>query len=170
LKREAACIYRLAKAIHVAGLVLWLGPSSGGYYLIVTSEMEGKVAMALWLREQYINLIHLEAIGLLLLLASGVAMVATAQRALIRERWFRIKVTIVAVIFIPLEVIQLYLYHWYVTVALASEVGIEESIRLFDRFSLIALLLFIPALPSVLYLAIFKPGASLVCKTPSARP
>jgi hypothetical protein len=57
-------------------------------------------------------------------------------------------------------VVQLYIYHRYVTVALVSGVGIEESIRLFDSFSLIALLLFIPALPSVLYLAIFKPGAA----------
>ncbi|MFQ5330338.1 MAG: hypothetical protein ACE5D4_10175 [Thermodesulfobacteriota bacterium] len=103
-------------------------------------------------------LIHLEAIGLLLLVVSGVAMAVTGRRALMGERWLRIKVTIVAVIFIPLEVVQLYIYYRYVTVALVSGVGIEESIHLFDSFALIALLLFIPALPFVLYLAIFKPG------------
>ena len=153
-------MYRLAKLTHIAALVIWLGPSSGGYYLIVTSEMGGNSSVALWLREEYLALIHLEALGLLLLVTSGVVMLFTAQRPLIRELWFRVKVTIVAVIFIPIEVIQLYLYHRYVSSAFALGLGIEESILLFDRFSIIALVLFIPALPTALYLAIFKPGAA----------
>jgi hypothetical protein len=149
--------YRVAKVLHLAGLVLWLGPTTGGYALIIIARLNGDVSAELWLFEAYLKLIYIEAFGLLLLLFSGAAMLMR-RPAYRNALWLRLKLAIVLLIFIPLEAIQLVIYLLWVKPAFASGGPVQTALEAFDRFSLIAIIILAAAIPAVLYLAVFKPG------------
>ena len=114
----------------------------------------------MWLRNEYITLVHIETFGLLLLIASGLGMLLTSKKALIRQFWLKIKISIVISAFIPLEVIQLYIYRRLINSAFQTGTGIEHAILVFDRFSIAALAILILTVPAVLWLAFLKPGSN----------
>ena len=151
--------YKLLKLIHISSLVTWLGPSTGGYYLIYLSRINGQSRIEMWLRNEYITLVHVETYGLLLLIASGLGMLLASNKALIGQLWLKIKIIIVISAFIPLEVIQLYIYHGLINNAFQTGTGIEHAILIYDRFSIAALAVLILTVPAVLWLAFLKPGS-----------
>jgi uncharacterized membrane protein len=151
--------YKLLKLLHISSLVTWLGPSTGGYYLIYLSRMSGQSRIEMWLRNEYTALVYIETFGLLLLIASGLGMLLTSKKTLIGQRWLKIKLFIVTSVFIPLEAIQLYIYHGLINNAFQTGTGIEHAILIFDRFSIAALAVLILTVPAVFWLAFLKPGA-----------
>ena len=150
-------LYRSAKLFHLAGLVLWLGPSTGGYLLILLARSDGGPAIELWLMREYLHLIHIETLGLFMLLASGATM-RRAQRGLARERWLKVKLVIVFLVFIPLEAAQLVIYYMVVKRAFLTGVLIDEAFELYWKFSLFAAVVLAVTIPPVFYLAVFRPS------------
>ena len=152
-------LYRSAKLFHLAGLVLWLGPSTGGYLLILLARSDGGPAIELWLMREYLHLIHIETLGLFMLLASGATM-RRAQRGLAGARWLKVKLVIVFLVFIPLEAAQLVIYHMVVKRAFltGAGVGVEEAFELYWKFSLFAAVVLAVTIPPVFYLAVFRPS------------
>lgn len=67
------------------------------------------------------------------------------------------KIYIVGIIFIPLEIIQLYLYHVNMNQAFKTGISIKEATTLFDWFSVIAIVLLTLTVPAVFVLGVFKP-------------
>ncbi len=149
------------KIFHVAGLIVWLGPSSGGYWFIILSYVQTQTSIEQWLRKHYLSLIYMETAGLLLLIVSGLGMLSVLQWIPLKLMWMKIKLFIVILIFIPLESIQLYIYLKFIKEAFAMHRGIANAALLYDRFSIFAFFLLLIAVPTVLSLSIFKPGGNM---------
>jgi hypothetical protein len=148
--------YRLAKIFHLLGLVTWLGPSTGGYLLVLLARHEASSAATLWLLVEYTTLIHVEAAGLGLLIASGAAMRLLAP-TLKHAGWLKIKILKVFCVVVPLEAGQLVIYHRLVRPAAAAGEGVAEALRVFDLFSLVAVVILAPTVAGIFYLAVFRP-------------
>lgn len=152
--------YNFFKLIHVAGMVTWLGPSTGGSIMVYLSQSSKQSVIELWLRQEYLLLIHIETAGLIIIILSGLGMLLSSAETLRGELWIKIKSYIVMSVFLPLELIQLYLYHGSLKTAFSSEQGLREAISLFDRFSVTAFVLLAITVPVVFIMGIFKPGRS----------
>ena len=149
--------YNLFKLFHIIGIVTWLGPSSGGFLLIFLSRLSKQGEVEMWLIQEYLSLIYVETAGLFIIILSGLGMLIASNWVLNTQLWLRVKKVIVVLIFIPLELIQLYLYHEHLKKAFASGAEIKEAILLFDRFCLIAFILLAITVPVVLLMGILKP-------------
>ncbi len=149
-------LHKIAKIFHLCGLVLWLGPSTGGYVLLAFARAQQRGYIAYWLFYEYVKLVDAEAAGLILLVASGLTMLLSTP-ALRKARWLRYKLSIVFPVFIPLELLQLYIFHRVVSGAYASGTGMTAAVALFDRFTLVSIMILFVTVPAVLILAVLKP-------------
>jgi hypothetical protein len=156
-QREIVFRYSVFKLFHLIGVVLWLGPSTGAYYMIIFSIANGQRTIELWLRQHYVSFVHFELLGLFLIIASGLLMVIAMRWVLLRQWWLKMKIYIALTIFIPLEVIQLYMYHFSIMKAFKTGIGIKEATIRFDWFTVIALVLLTLTVPAVFILGVFKP-------------
>lgn len=149
-------LYNGAKLIHLAGLVLWLGPSTGAYLLIMLARSGQQSSIELWLLEQYLSLIHLELFGLALLIISGTVM-RLSRPPLAHAWWLKLKLLIVFLFFVPVEAAQFLIYHFIVKKALVTGTSTREAIQLFDNFSVAIIAPLLAAIAVVFFLAVFKP-------------
>lgn len=149
--------YNLFKLFHIAALVVWLGPSTGGYLLILVSHIHKQPEVEMWLRSEYLSLIYIETTGFLLLLSSGLGMLYVSQWALLKQWWLRTKLAIVLIAILPIVVVQFYIYQRFIKRVFTTGTGIEDAIYLYDRFSILAFLILALAVPAVFWLAVFKP-------------
>ena len=149
-------LYKLAKTFHLVGLVTWLGPSAGGYLLLLLARGEPNPAAELWLLDRYLVLIYVEAAGLALMLVTGLVM-RLSNPALKEARWLKLKLLKVFCVIVPIEAAQLIVYHITVKPAVRSGIGVEGAVRAFDLFSLAAVALLAITVPLVFYMAVFKP-------------
>jgi hypothetical protein len=156
-QKEKVFRYGFFKLFHLIGVVLWLGPSTGAYYMIIFSMVDEQRSIELWLRQHYISFVHFELLGLFLIIASGLLMILAMQGALLRQWWLKMKIYIAGIIFIPLEAIQLYLYHVRMNKAFKTGMGIREATALFDWFSVVAIVLLTLTVPAIFVLGVFKP-------------
>jgi uncharacterized membrane protein len=152
--------YNFFKLIHITGLVTWLGPSTGGFIMVYLSLSSEQIVIELWLRQKYLSLVHIETAGLIIIIVSGLGMLLSSAETLRGKSWIKIKGYIVILVFVPLELVQLYLYHVPFKKAFASGQGLQEAILLFDRFSVIAFVLLAITVPVVFIMGIFKPDRS----------
>jgi uncharacterized membrane protein len=152
--------YNFFKLIHITGIVTWLGPSTGGFILIYLSQSSEQSAIELWLRQEYLSLVHIETAGLIIIILSGLGMLYSSAATLRAKSWIKIKGYIILTVFLPLELIQLYLYQGSLKTAFASGQGLREAISLFDTFSVIAFVLLAITVPVVFIMGIFKPDWS----------
>ncbi len=150
--------YNHAKLIHLIGLILWIGPSTGGYLRFLLARYQKNDAAVLWLFDKPINLAHLEAAGLLILIASGLLMRAVVPE-LRHAKWLQRKLTIVFAVFVPFELAHIYIYDFVIKKTFSTGVDVTEAMLLYDKFSIIAALALIITIPFVFWLAIFRPGA-----------
>ncbi|MBI5455280.1 MAG: hypothetical protein HY956_11665 [Deltaproteobacteria bacterium] len=151
-------MYNHAKLIHLIGLILWIGPSTGGYLLFLLGRYQKNDAVVLWLFDKFVNLVHLEAAGLAILIASGFAMRASVPE-LRYARWLKRKLAIVFAVFVPFELAHLYIYDFVIKKAISTGIGIAEAMYLYDKFSIVSALVLLITIPFVFWLAIFRPGA-----------
>jgi len=149
-------LHKIAKIFHLWGLVLWLGPSTGGYILITFARAQDRGYIVYWLFREYVKLVDAEAVGLIILVVSGLTM-RLSTPALKKARWLKYKLAIVFPIFIPLEIIQLYIYHNVVFRAFSSGKGMTEAMALYDRFTLVSVIILFITIPAVFVLAVVRP-------------
>lgn len=148
-------LYKTAKSFHLAGLILWLGPSTGGYILLLLANHSGNPEIISWIYKEYINLIYIETLGLVILLTTGFTMRHTAPE-LKKAGWLKRKLLIVFLLFIPFELAQLYIYLSVVLPAIERG-ELQNAIRIFGRFSLISAITLALTIPTVFYLAVLRP-------------
>lgn len=148
--------YKAAKFFHISGLILWLGPSTGGYALFLLARYQGQHDIALWVLREYLKLVDFEALGLAALIASGLTM-RSIDPKLSGARWLKRKLRIVFPVFVPLEVAHLFICRIIVKKAFLTGQSIPEAVALYDKFSIIAFFILVVAVPVVFRLAIFRP-------------
>lgn len=150
--------YNLYKLIHIVAIAIWLGPSAGGYFMIIVSHLNKEPNMEMWLRQQYLGLIYVETASFLIVVLTGLGMIYSTRWTILKAWWLRIKLSIVLVVILPLVLMQFYIYETIVKSAFITRIGIEEAISLYDIFSKVALIILFIAVPAAAALAVIKPG------------
>jgi hypothetical protein len=149
--------YNFFKVFHLIGIVTWLGPALGGYYMILYALLSHQRDIELWLRQEYLSLIYIEIAGFMVIIFSGLLMLIATRWALLSTWWLRTKIALAVFIFIPLELTQIYLYYNPLKKALSTGIGIEEATLMFDRFSIFSVVLLSITVPATFVFAVFKP-------------
>ncbi len=152
--------YNVFKLFHIVGIAAWLGSGITGYFLILYSRISDQAEVELWLRQEYLSVIRIDATGLLIITASGLGMLAASKWTLLKQHWLRIKVYIALVVFAPLEFLQFYLYNFSINNASSADISVKQAFLTFDRFSVIAIIILTITVPVVLVLGVFKPFKS----------
>ncbi|MBZ0220901.1 MAG: hypothetical protein K8I01_10780 [Candidatus Methylomirabilis sp.] len=145
--------YRVSKFIHLLALVAWLGPSTGAYMLMLLAGRQ--VSLRLWIIEQYRFFIFIELAAFLVLAATGLYM--RSRGGLEGAGWLRAKLAIVVAVFIPFQAAQLVIYARTYRSLMASSDFIG-ALAFYNRFNMVAAVVFALAVPAVFFLAAVKPG------------
>ena len=158
-------LYVLLKAVHIASLIFWLGPSLGAWWLLrSTTHRFGEPSMtSQFLYQVFLKVAGVEHLALLTLLISGGLMGVLADG--FTQSWLLVKLFLVAVIVIPLEVIDIWFCHYKLPRLFhqrhpSRPYAVQES-RLLEsyhtRFVPLALIGIPFAVISIFWLAIAKP-------------
>ena len=149
--------------LHLAGIILWLGPTLGGYYVYVKARRHAvrcqHVDLPLWALQQFLQLTRIEHIGLLLLIIGGVGRMSLGGWKLAETPWLRHKLLIFFPVIVTLELVDLYMTEWMLSRALQSADAqrIDRARKAYDRFLSIGMIILLISLPPIFVLAIFKP-------------
>ena len=105
-------LYIILKAVHIASLIFWLGPSLGAWWLLrSTTHRFGEPSItSQFLYQMFLKVAGIEHIALITLLASGVVMGVLTDS--FNQSWLVLKLLLVAVIVVPLEIIDIWFCHY----------------------------------------------------------
>lgn len=104
--------YVLLKAIHIASLIFWLGPTLGAWWLLRTASYRfGEPSMiSQFLYQMFLRITGIEHIALITLLVSGSLMAIITGS--FTQDWFIVKLFLIILIVLPLEVIDIWYCHY----------------------------------------------------------
>jgi len=156
--------------IHLVGVLLWIGPSLGGWLFVERAAQERRRAGArfptereVWALRNFSMLIWVEHAGFLLLVLGGVGRIIVLDLPWAEIHWLYAKVMIISVIILPLELVDVYHSHWCLPKALTSwEAGehsddVREQLQKYRVFLTRTAVLLAVLLPTLGILAVFKP-------------
>jgi len=158
-------LYVILKAIHIASLIFWLGPTLGAWWLLrTTTHRFGEPSMtSQFLYQMFLKITGIEHIALLTLLLTGLAMAVLTQS--FTQGWFIMKLLLVVVVVLPLEAIDIWYCHYKLPALFHSRhpsrpYAVQEKQLLNSyhyRFVPLALICLPLAVMSIFWLVIGKP-------------
>lgn len=159
-------LFQFSKLVHLVGVIIWIGPSLGGFWMLLQAEKSGDERLEIWARRRFEWLVNIEHVGLLLLLAGGIGMLySTGWAALEYMRWFQWKLGIVVLVILPLEVADVAMVNFVLGRALREipEDGgyttrYLAAVRSYKRFVMFSVVVLGVVLPLIFWLAVWKPG------------
>lgn len=149
--------------LHFAGIILWLGPTLGGYYMYLQARSQAlrceHVDLPLWTLKQFMRLTRIEHIGLVMLITGGFGRMGLGGWRLSETPWLQYKLLIFFLVIMVLELADLYMTEWMLRRALSSDDAwrISRAIKAYDCFLSIGVVVLLFSLPPIFVLAIFKP-------------
>lgn len=159
-------LYVGLKMLHLGALVLWLGPALGAWWMLrcAIRRFDDPGLVSHFLYRVFLRFVWLEHLALLVLLASGLALAGVTQA--LSTSWLQYKLLLVAIIVIPLEIVDI----WYSHVRIPAILRLRHPSRNYTpaertalsfyhrRFTPAALLVLPGTLIAILWLALGKPG------------
>lgn len=105
-------MYSTVKVVHLLALIFWIGPALGSWLVLRYSQAsEGEEAKTTQLvYKVFFYTIMLEHVALLVLLLSGAWMALSYE--LWKLEWLQQKLWIIAVVIVPLELLDIWLGNW----------------------------------------------------------
>ncbi len=91
---EAPVLYLIPKFLHLVAVILWIGPPLGAYVFLFQAHRSKDEAKILWAERITERVLVLEHVALLVLVASGLAVVAESDWALLAVPWLRKKLVL----------------------------------------------------------------------------
>lgn len=161
-----ATLVSVIKLIHLGALILWLGPGIGAWWMLRRAlfRFDDPGMVSHFLYRAFLRLMWLEHAALAVLLASGL-LLAGFTHAYASE-WFRYKVLLVALIVLPLEIVDVWFSHVRLPAILRGRHPSQpyapaeiHTLRVYhNRFTPVAVLLLPATIVVIMWLAIGKPG------------
>jgi uncharacterized membrane protein len=153
------------KLIHISALIFWLGPSLGAWFvLLAMRKQQGEFTTATHLAYRiFIKMLILEHIAFVVLLATGISMIACLYDH--PASWLQWKLLIVVVVIIPLEIADI----WYGNIKLPqifshfNEAGYDaqqiKTLHIYHQYVTRAAIAIIPiSVLTIMWLVIAKPN------------
>ena len=151
------------KLIHFLSLILWLGPATGAYWILI--RLEKKSGPSPLLEKFYEEVLIVEHLAFILLLLSGWALWREWGTGLFQLPWLKVKLLLVAVI-LMIELFDIGLSHIYFRIAIRGHLPTHS--RRFEKFKKIRGTFYALSIPLLLiliflvfFLAFFKPSQLL---------
>ncbi len=118
------------KILHIGALIFWLGPSLGAWCMLMAlRQREGEFTSATHLGYKvFIQMLILEHIAFVCLLASGIAMAALLFG--FAQPWLQWKLLIILLVIIPLEIADI----WYGNIKL-PQIFAQLNAQGYDKLS-----------------------------------
>jgi len=116
------------KLVHIGSLIFWIGPSLGGWLILLSSRKQlGEFSPATQLAYRiFIRLLIVEHIAFLVLLATGAAMVALVYN--LQMPWLQWKLLLIIILIVPLEIADI----WYGNIKL-PQVFTKENVSSYSN-------------------------------------
>lgn len=153
------------KLMHLGALIFWLGPSLGAWFVLQAIRKQlGEFTPASQLAYRiFIKMLILEHIAFIALLATGIGMISCLYNH--PAPWLQWKLLIVAVVIVPLEIIDI----WYGNIKLPvifsklNEAGYDtrqlKTLQIYHRYVTGAAIAIIPiSVLMIMWLVIAKPN------------
>lgn len=157
------------KLVHIGALIFWLGPSLGGWLILLSSRKQlGEHSPATHLAYRiFIRLLIVEHLAFLVLLATGTGMVALAYN--LHTPWLQWKILLILAVILPLEIADI----WYGNIKLprifvqqnSAGYNIQDArtLHIYHRYITTAAILIIPlCVTLIMWLVIAKPQAPVL--------
>ena len=158
--------FPFAKLLHIAGLILWLGPSGGAWLLVQLSKrrLDQQSPEYNDLYRDFIKFFWVEHLGLFLLLGSGVLLLTMYGYSALDWRWLQVKIALILLILVPIEVVDIWFGHVRLP-GLFSSTSRDTSVKskmngleLYERrFVPITLPILLVTVVGIMWLAIARP-------------
>lgn len=146
-------LYAICKAIHIASLVCWLGPTLGSWWALKRAEKESATVKQN-VYATFLQTLWVEHIALVTLLGSG-AVMASLSNAWFAS-WLMLKLAIITAVILPLEIIDIYIGNFY----LPKRANIRNPTRLekfyHGPFTRVAMIVLPPAVVVIFLVATTK--------------
>lgn len=156
----------LVKLAHLAALVLWLGPALGAWWMLRRAlfRFDDPGLVSHFLYRAFLRFLWLEHAALVALLVSGALLVGLTHAD--QSEWLRYKLLLVALIVLPLEIVDIWFSHVRLPAILrrrhpsqpyaAAEL---RTLRIYhNRFTPTTVLLLPVTIVVIMWLAIGKPS------------
>lgn len=157
-------LYGILKLLHLGALLLWIGPTLGGWWLLrCANHRFGEPGMvSQYLYSVFLKLLWLEHAALVVLLGSGLAMAFLYDW--IGADWLYYKLILVVLVILPLELVDIWVGHRKLPALFngrhpSRPYSRRESrlLNFYHRlFTPLALLLMPPGTAAIMWLAITK--------------
>jgi hypothetical protein len=163
---DATFWFPIIKLVHLGGLFLWLGPSTGAWLLLQLAkrrlDQQGLEYRSLY--RDYLSFFWLEHLGLLLLLGSGIFLLTMHGFSALEWFWLKWKLALILCVILPIEMIDIWFGHVRLPRFFSTESASTEPRRKMDSYALyehrfvpVALLPLLISVVIIIWLALAKP-------------
>ena len=146
------------QALHLLGLLLWIGPSLGGYFMLLSAQRTADPKLIRWVRVRWQTILAVEHFGLLLALSAGLARAWSLGWLSDPPAWLMLKLLLIGLAVIPLELADIFVAHFWVQPALArGDPNLERRFAVQDRLAAYTGLPLALVLVAIVALVVWKP-------------
>ena len=148
----------LFQTLHLFGLLLWIGPSLGGYFMLLSAQRTADPKLIRWVRVRWQTILVVEHLGLLLTLVAGLARAWSLGWLADPPTWLVLKLLLIGLVVIPLELVDIFVAHFWVQPALArGDPDLDRRFEVQDRLAAYTALPLALVLVAIVALVVGKP-------------
>ena len=146
------------QALHLFGLLLWIGPSLGGYFFLLAAQRTADPKLIRWVRARWQTILVVEHFGLLLTLVAGLARAWSLGWLADPPVWLTLKILLVGAAVIPIELADILVAHFWVQPAVTRNApDLDRRFAVQDRLTAYSALPLAFVLVIIVVLVVWKP-------------
>jgi len=136
--------YLVFKVMHIIGIILWIGPPLGAYWIHLKSfSSEGNAdeeKFEIRIRKAFVGVLTIEHTGLIILLTGALSMLQYTDWKLLDLFWIKGKLLMLLFIIIPIEILDIWWGQLAISMAIKKIKGdriTPELRRIFKRYDIL---------------------------------
>jgi uncharacterized membrane protein len=146
------------KAFHLLGVICWIGPMMGGWWMLARADKSGSPETIRWARKAFLPLVHIEHLGFAMWLGFGLWM-AVRMPYVLSFGWMHAKLAIIGGLILPIELWDIAVSHGALPKAMKSgdNAAIDAAIAKHRMLCKVSVMFLIPATIAIVILAAARP-------------